>query len=280
MNALSVDVEEYFQVSAFENFLPREDWENLPSRIEQNVDRLLELFNDRNVKATFFVLGWIAERHPLLIRKMHEHGHEIASHGYSHTRIIHQSQDNFRQDVSITKKILEDIIGDRIRGYRAASFSINEEKHWAHEILEEEGHAYSSSVNPIRHDIYGIPDGARFPYLTGHGNLLEIPITTCKLLDYTLPCGGGGYFRLLPYPLYRYLLNKILKDENCRLIFYFHPWEIDNEQPRMENLNLKTRFRHYTNLGSMFSKLESLLTDFEWDRVDRVFSDEIAVKPD
>jgi len=274
VNAMSVDVEDYFQVSAFETATRREDWGRFPSRVERNVDVILELFDNRNVKATFFTLGWIAEKYPEILRRIVDGGHEVASHGYHHTRVTEQTPTEFRADVRRTKALLEDLSGVPVRGYRAASFSIDSRTPWAFEILAEEGHAYSSSVYPIRHDLYGMPEAPRFAYYPESGKgLLEIPGTTVKILGHNIPCGGGGYFRLLPYTLVRWAMRRVntLDAQSC--VFYFHPWEIDPGQPRISGLPLKSRLRHYTNLGRMQPKLETVLSEFSWDRMDRVFLD-------
>ena len=272
VNAMSVDVEDYFQVSAFETVTQREDWDRFPCRVEQNVDVILKLFDDQDVKATFFTLGWIAERYPQTLRSIVDNGHEVASHGYHHTRVTEQTPEEFRADVRRTKALLEDLSGTEVRGYRAASFSIDTRTPWAFKILAEEGHVYSSSVYPIRHDLYGMPEAPRFAFHPDSGGgLLEIPVTTVKVLGHNIPCGGGGYFRLLPYSLLRWAIRRVNAADAQSCIFYFHPWEIDPSQPRMPGLPLKSRFRHYTNLAGMRTKLETMLSEFSWDRVDRVF---------
>lgn len=276
-NAMTVDVEDYFQVSAFEQYIKREEWDSIPHRVVNNVDLVLDLFEKNNVKATFFMLGWVAERHPEIVRKIVNRGHELASHGFSHVRITEQDRNGFRKDIRDTKKLLEDIAGHAVIGYRAASFSINAVNHWAHRELEEAGYAYSSSIYPIKHDLYGIPESPRFPYHPEGLELLEIPVTTLRFRDWNLPCGGGGYFRLLPYPLSRVMLNRVNRNEQKPCVFYFHPWELDPDQPRTKGINFKTRFRHYTNLGVMKKKMSKLLSDFRWDRVDRVFEKELRI---
>lgn len=288
VNAMSVDVEDYYQVSAFAGTITRADWPNYPSRVERNTDRILELFAEAKVRATFFMLGCIAERHPNLVRRIVEEGHELASHGLSHYRVFEQTPDEFREDVSRTKKILEDLGGVAVKGYRAASFSINRETWWAFDVLAETGYTYSSSINPIRHDHYGVPDADRFPFRPNgpgsdeHGpgrarpdgfGLLEIPITTVELLGRRLPCGGGGYFRLFPYALWRQGLRRVNETEGRPAIFYFHPWEIDPEQPRITTAPRRSRLRHYVNLKGMEAKLRRALSDFAWSRVDEVFLD-------
>ena len=225
----------------------------------------------RRVKATFFVLGWIAERHEQLVRRIVAEGHELASHGYDHTRVDRLSQSEFREDVLKTKGILESISGTRVVGYRAPSYSINDRNLWALDVLGETGHLYSSSIYPIRHDIYGMPEAPRFPFRTTDGGLLEIPITTVEFAGRKLPCGGGGYFRLLPYELFRWGLSRVNINDGRSGLFYFHPWEIDPEQPRVEGAPFRSRFRHYLNLSRMTAKIGRLLDDFEWGRMDQVF---------
>ncbi len=271
VNAMTVDVEDYFQVSAFEGAVNRSDWDRLPCRVEQNTDHILELFDVHDVKATFFMLGWIAERYPALVRRIVDAGHELASHGYSHVRVTQQPPQAFSEDVSKTKKLLEDIAGCGVRGYRAASYSIVNETLWAHDLLQEAGYRYSSSVYPIHHDLYGIPDAPRFSYRHKDGGLLEIPVTTVSLFNHNLPCGGGGYFRLLPYRVSRWAMRRVNGTDRMPCVFYFHPWEIDPEQPRQAGINGKTRFRHYLNLRRMKSRVERLLDDFNWGRMDNVF---------
>ena len=274
VNAMSVDVEDYFQVSAFEDIIDRNLWESLPLRVENNTYQILELFEQKNIRATFFTLGWVAERCPNLVKDIVAQGHELANHGYSHMRATQMSEQEFREDIGKAKTILEDLSGVEVKGYRAPSYSIDTSNPWAHDQILETGHTYSSSIVPIHHDLYGIPDAPRFKYRCENG-LIEIPITTTKLFDRNLPCGGGGYFRMLPYWIFRMGLNRVNQTEHQSAIFYFHPWEIDPEQPRQHNIGLKTRVRHYLNLGKNKKKITSLLDDFGWDRVDRVFLDSI-----
>ncbi len=270
-NAMTVDVEDYFQVSAFEKHIQREHWNRLPCRVERNTDRILQLFADHDVRATFFTLGWVAERYPQLIQRMVEGGHEVASHGYSHVRVTQQSPDEFRSDVEKTKALLEDVSGQPVQGYRAASYSIGAGNLWALEVLAETGHRYSSSIYPIHHDLYGMPEAPRFAFRPNQYELLEVPVTTVSLLNRNFPCGGGGYFRLLPYDLSRWAMRRVNQQDGEACVFYFHPWEVDPEQPRQQGVSLKTRFRHYLNLRRMEQRLTRLLQDFEWDRMDRVF---------
>lgn len=269
---MTVDVEDYFQVLAFEPYISRKDWDTLPHRVEHNTTRILELFGKYGIKATFFTLGWIAERYPRLIKAIVAEGHELASHGYEHIRVSEQTPEEFRKDIRTTKHILEDLGGREVNGYRAASYSIGAKNLWALQVLEDEGYRYSSSIYPVKHDIYGMPNAPRFKFTpTDSKKLLEIPISTLKVLHKNLPCGGGGFFRLYPYPVskaaYRYL-NTVEKQPG---IFYFHPWEIDPDQPRQENVSAKTRFRHYLNLEIMESRLEKLLQDFSWNTMQAVF---------
>lgn len=270
-NAMTVDVEDYFQVSAFEKYISRENWKNQEYRIESNIDQILSLFDQYGVSCTFFMLGWVAEKSPVMVQRISDEGHEIASHGYEHVRVTKQKEEEFREDVTKTKQILEDISGQEIKGYRAASYSIGEGNLWALDVLQETSHSYSSSIYPIRHDLYGMPRAPRFPFYNGVGGILEIPVTTLQIAGHRLPCGGGGYFRLLPYWVYRKMLKRVNREEQQSGVFYFHPWEIDPSQPRQSNLDIKTRFRHYINLGVMKKRLENLLTDFEWRRMDQIF---------
>jgi polysaccharide deacetylase family protein (PEP-CTERM system associated) len=272
VNAMTVDVEDYFQVSAFERYIPREDWDRTPCRVERNTDRILQLFADSDIRATFFTLGWIAERYPGLVRRVAQEGHEVASHGWSHVRVTEQPVDAFREDVTRTKALLEDLAGEEVKGYRAASYSIGESNLWALDVLDETGYRYSSSIFPIRHDLYGMPQAPRFPFRPNKGSdFLEIPVTTVELGDRKFPCAGGGWFRLFPYALTRWAMQRVNRRDGQPGIFYFHPWEIDPEQPRQPGLDPKTRFRHYLNLGRMEERLRKLLSDFRWGRMDDVF---------
>lgn len=270
-NAMTVDVEEYFQVSAFERHIRREDWDRHECRVERNVDRILALFNDHSVHATFFMLGWIAERFPRVVHRIVSGGHELASHGYAHVRVVQQQPQEFREDVVRTKKLLEDIGGCPVRGYRAASYSIGSKNLWALDVLQEAGYQYSSSIYPIRHDLYGWPAAPRFAFRHRGDGLLEIPVTTVMLFDLKLPCGGGGYFRLFPYAISRWALQRVNRKDGQPCVFYFHPWELDPRQPRPRRLGLKARFRHYLNLDRMEPRLTRLLRDFRWGRMDHLF---------
>lgn len=270
-NALTVDVEEHFQVAAFEGQVARDAWDGHDSRVAANTSRVLELFAQASVRGTFFVLGWVAERHPGLIRRIVAEGHELASHGYDHTRVIYMDAVALRDDVSRTKAILEDSGGVRVRGYRAPSYSINASNLWALDVLQEAGYEYSSSVYPIRHDLYGMPDAPRFAFRLRPGAILEIPVTTVRFSGRNLPAGGGGYFRLMPYRLYRWGLRRVNECDSQPGMFYFHPWEVDPDQPRIDGAPLRSRLRHYTNLGTMEARLKRLLADFHWGRMDEVF---------
>jgi polysaccharide deacetylase family protein (PEP-CTERM system associated) len=270
-NAMTVDVEEYFQVAAFERQVRRGDWEQFPARVAGNTSRVLDLFAEHDVCATFFVLGWIAERYPELIQRMVRDGHEVASHGYDRTRATELDRDAFRQDVVRTKGILEDATGRPVRGYRAPSYSIGERNLWALDVLHESGHAYSSSIYPIRHDLYGMPGAPRFAFRPRVDSILELPVTTVEVAGRKLPAGGGGYFRLLPYSAYCWALRRVNSRDRQPGIFYFHPWEVDPEQPRMAGASLRSRFRHYVNLDTMEGRLRRLVSEFEWGRMDEVF---------
>ena len=270
-NGLTVDVEDYFQVSAFAPHIARERWDSMPCRVERNVDRLLDQFAARQVHGTFFTLGWIAQRYPALIRRITDVGHELASHGFSHQRAFEQSPAEFFEDLTRSKQVLEDIAGVPVLGYRAPSFSIGESNPWAFECLLRAGYRYSSSVYPVKHDHYGFPDSPRFPYSTASG-LLEIPITTTRVWGRNLPAGGGGYFRLAPYALSRWAIKRVNVMEQKPAVFYTHPWEFDPDQPRVPGISAKTRFRHYVNIGRTSARLDRLLVDFRWDRMDRVFA--------
>jgi len=271
INALSVDVEDWFQVGAFETTIHRKDWYKLTPRVERNTDVLLDMFARRNVKATFFTLGWVAERHPQLVRRIVDAGHELASHGYDHQRVFTLTPDQFRADLRQTRDLLEQAGGAAVIGYRAPSFSIDARTPWAHTILAEEGYRYSSSVAPVKHDHYGWPQAPRFAFRpVADSELLELPVTTARLFGRTVAAGGGGFFRLFPYAFSRWAVRQVNQSAGRPAILYFHPWEIDPDQPRVANAPLKSRLRHYTNLSVMASKLERLIDEFEWTRVDNL----------
>ena len=275
-NAMTVDVEEYFQVGAFENIIAEQQWDHWQSRIEANVAAILAMFDDAGVKASFFILGWVAQRHPALVARIAAEGHEIASHGFGHARVHQLSPETFRSDIRKTKKILEDIIGQSVTGYRAPSFSINQHNLWAYNILHEEGYLYSSSVAPLYHDHYGWPDAPRFAFHPLAGNpILEIPITTMRTAGINFPAAGGGYFRLLPLALSRWAIAKVHERDQQPAIFYFHPWEIDPDQPYVAQAPLKSRLRHYIFLKKMQPKLHKLLRSFEWGRMDCLFLQQV-----
>ncbi len=271
-NALTVDVEDYFQVSAFASSIARETWDQLPCRVERNIAVILEIFAEHKVCATFFTLGWIAERYPGIVRSIVAQGHELASHGYAHRRATDQNREEFMHDIVHAKRLLEDIGGVDVKGYRAPSFSIGRGNLWAQNCVQEAGYIYSSSIYPIRHDHYGMHDAPRFAFYPEGGNgLLELPVTTVRLFNKNLPAGGGGYFRLLPYDLSRWCLKRVNTVDQRPCVFYFHPWEIDPGQPRQTGISLKTRFRHYVNLASMEQRIRALCKDFRWDRMDSLF---------
>lgn len=270
-NAMTVDVEDYFQVSAFEGTVDKAHWDSLPCRVEQNVDRILELFEQHDTKATFFTLGWVAERYPDMVRRIVANGHELASHGWEHIRVIHQTPEQFRDDVCRTKQLLEDLTGQAVRGYRAASYSIGSNNLWALDELALAGYEYSSSIAPVKHDLYGMPEASRFPFRAASGRLLEIPITTVSIGNKNINCAGGGWFRLFPYSFTRWAMSRVNTSEQQACIFYFHPWEIDPQQPRVEGASARARFRHYLNLNKTEHRLTRLLKDFRWGRMDDIF---------
>ncbi len=270
VNALSVDVEDYFQVSAFESTIERAAWDSLPCRVESNVDRILALLEDRGCRATFFTLGWVGERYPQLVRRIVGAGHELASHGYAHRRATDQTPHAFYDDISRARKLLEDISGGAVVGYRAPSFSISTRNLWAFDCIARAGYRYSSSVYPVHHDHYGMPDAPRFAYRVGNG-LTEVPLTTARLFGVNVPAAGGGYFRLAPYAVTRWALERVNRNDRRPAVFYLHPWEIDPGQPRIHGAKLKSRLRHYLNLSKTESRLSRLLSDFRWDRIDRTF---------
>ncbi|WP_174521986.1 XrtA system polysaccharide deacetylase [Sphingobium cloacae] len=268
-NALSVDVEDWFQVGAFERTIRRDDWDGLTHRVERNTDAVLELFDAAGVTATFFILGWVAERYPALMRRIAGAGHEVASHGYDHARVFTFTPEEFRADLRKSRAIIEDASGQAVTGYRAPSFSIDPRAPWAHTVLAEEGYRYSSSVAPVRHDHYGWPDSPRFAWKpVKDAPLVELPVTTARLAGRTLAAGGGGFFRLLPYGFSRWAIRQVNREEKRPAIIYFHPWEIDPGQPRVAQAPLRSRVRHYSNLSAMAGKLRRLTRDFAWTRVD------------
>ena len=271
LNGLSVDVEDWFQVGAFENTIDRADWDMLALRVADNVGFVLDLFDACEVKATFFTLGWVAEREPAAIRAIVERGHELASHGYDHARVFTMTREQFAADLAKTRAILEDAGGAPITGYRAPSFSIDARTPWAHEVLAEQGYHYSSSVAPIVHDHYGWREAPRFAFRPVEGSeLVEIPVTTAQIGERRLAAGGGGFFRVLPYAFSHWAIKRVNRRDERPAIFYFHPWEVDPAQPRVEGAPLRSRVRHYTNLSKMAGKLRKLAGDFSWGRMDEI----------
>jgi polysaccharide deacetylase family protein (PEP-CTERM system associated) len=277
-NALTVDVEDYFQVEAFAGIIDRGAWDSLPRRVVRNTDRLLDLLAETGTQGTFFTLGWVAERHPGLVRRIVAEGHELASHGADHHRVDRQSPAEFRNDVKRSKALLEDIGGTAVIGYRAPTFSVGAGSGWAHAVLAEEGFRYSSSVYPIAHDLYGVPQAPRRPFCPQPG-FTEIPLTTVRLFGRNFPAAGGGYFRLLPYAVTRAALRRAGNELRTSCVFYLHPWEIDPGQPRQLQAPLRSRLRHYVNLSRTEERLRRLLKDFRWTRMDRLFLDGTSPQP-
>jgi polysaccharide deacetylase family protein (PEP-CTERM system associated) len=274
-NGLTVDVEEHFQVSAFEGVVRRADWETFPSRVEANTDRLLDLMDAAEVRATFFVLGWVGERRPALVRRIAERGHEIASHGYSHRLIYNQPREQFRSELELSRKILQDASGQPVEGHRAASFSIRRENLWALDAIVEAGFTYDSSLFPVRHDRYGIPGAPRRPHrlrAPEGGTLVELPPSTIRLGRWTLPVAGGGYLRLYPEWLTNWAIRR-LNNEAIPAQIYIHPWEVDPGQPRVAGLPLRSRLRHYVNLGTTFAKLKRLLAAHRFGPIHQIISE-------
>jgi len=266
LNALTIDLEDYYHATAFEQIIDKRNWENMESRIQQNLEKVLSILDEYQVKATFFALGWIAEHHPILIRTIVNEGHEVASHGYNHTMINYQSKESFKEDIVKTKKILEDITGIKIKGYRAPTFSINNSSLWALNIIFEHGHIYDSSIFPIRHDRYGIPHAKRFPHtiqLNGNGNIREFPPSTIRILDWNFPIAGGGYLRLFPIKFIEWGIKRLNQVENQPAVLYLHPWEFDPAQPRIP-VSWLYKFRHYVNLDTTEIKLRHLIKNFRF----------------
>ena len=277
LNALSVDVEDWFQVGAFEKIIAKSDWDSLPHRVERNADAVLALFEEAGVKGTFFTLGWVAERYPALIRRIAAAGHEVASHGWDHDRVFTLTPDAFRADLRRAHAAIADAAGVEPKGYRAPSFSIDARTPWAHEVLAEEGYSYSSSVAPIAHDHYGWPEAPRFAFRPLEGSkLIELPVTTVDVAGRRLAAGGGGFFRLLPYRFSNWAIRRVNIAERRPAVFYFHPWEIDPDQPRVAGAPLKSRLRHYSRLSAMRGKLLKVLGDHRWGRTDEVAAAEAA----
>jgi polysaccharide deacetylase family protein (PEP-CTERM system associated) len=273
-NAITIDVEDYYQVEAFFSHIDRNDWDTLPSRIERNVHRILDILAASDVKATFFTLSWIAKRYPTLVERLVKEGHELASHGSEHRRADSQTPHDFALDVGDSKKYLEDLAGVAVRGYRAPSFSIGKANLWSLEVLAAAGYQYSSSIYPVLHDNYGIPDAPRFAFRPLPGDdFIEIPVTSVRLAGRNWPCGGGGYFRLMPYAISAAAIKRVNTVDKQSCIFYFHPWEMDPGQPRIAGASLKSRFRHELNLHKMEDRIAHLLAQFSWGRMDEIFLD-------
>lgn len=271
MNGLSVDVEDWYQVGAFENVIERDTWDKLPERVSNNVVRILDMFAEAHVKATFFTLGWVASRHGSLMRRIVDEGHEMASHGWDHARVHSLDRKAFTEDLHRARMTLEDATGQKVVGYRAPSFSIDQRTPWAYEVLSEQGYTYSSSVAPVVHDHYGWPEAPRFAFQPlEHSSLVEIPVTTAIFGGRRLAAGGGGFFRVLPYTFSQWAIRQVNQREDRPAVFYFHPWEIDPDQPRVTNAPIRSRLRHYTNLDKMGAKLERLVRDFAWCRMDQI----------
>jgi len=279
-NAMSVDVEDYFHVAALSEAISRDDWDSMNARVDANTRRLLDLFDRSRTSATFFVLGWVAERHPALVREIHDRGHEIACHGFSHQLVYQQTPAEFREETRKSKAILEDLTGQPVEGYRAASYSITPQSLWALDILCEEGFVYDSSIFPVRHDLYGMPGAQRFPHMLrapGGAEIAEFPPSTARLFGQNLPAAGGGYFRLYPYAFSRWLIRRVNEAENQPTVFYLHPWEVDPDQPQVD-VGWRSRFRHYNNLGKCEARLGRLLQDFRFTTVRQVLEERALLK--
>lgn len=283
VNYLSIDVEDYFHVSAFEGVSPPGAWDSREMRVERNTEKILGLLNVQSVKATFFVLGWVAKRCPGLVGRIVAEGHELASHGYGHQRLCHQTRQEFKSDIRRSKQLLEDISGHPVIGYRAPSYSISRETFWAFDELWEAGYRYDSSIFPVRHDFYGVCDWPRFATLASKDTagqwqagdpvdrdvprILEVPVSTVRIGRRNLPVAGGGYFRLYPYAVTRWGLRRINQAERQPFVFYLHPWEMDPDQPRMAGAGLKSRLRHYLNLKKTEARFKRLLNDFKFTKI-------------
>lgn len=276
VHAMTCDVEDYFQVSAFDGIVPRDRWKQVECRIPRNIDKALQLFSDHAAKATFFTLGWVAENHPEVIRRIVDEGHELASHGMAHFRVWSQKPEDFREDALRSRKLLEDVGSVEVTGYRAASWSIDGRTPWAHEILSEAGYRYSSSVYPVMHDHYGVPDAPRQPHEIDGTGIIEIPPSTARMFGRNIPAAGGGYFRLFPLGLSKRFIDRQQRNEEFPFVFYFHPWELDPGQPRFKNVSAKSRFRHYLNLDKFEARLSDLLKTYRWGRMDEIYLDESA----
>ncbi|MFT5277087.1 MAG: polysaccharide deacetylase family protein (PEP-CTERM system associated) [Glaciecola sp.] len=277
LNAMTVDVEDYFHVSAFESVISPSDWANITPRVGDNTHRLIDLFNEHGIKGTFFTLGWVAEHCPDVVKRIVDEGHELGSHGSNHRRTTLMTRDEVFEDIRISKDKLEQASGKALLGYRAPSFSINRTNEWVFDILVELGFKYSSSTYPIEHDLYGVPDWPRFSHKRKEG-IVEIPIPTIRSNDKNKGIGGGGFFRLYPYWLSKRRIDEYLRDNNQPYNFYFHPWEIDVDQPRVPNAPFKSKLRHYVNLHSMEKKLGKLMQDYDWSSMEEVYADVIAAE--
>ena len=273
IHAMTCDVEDYFQVSAFNDLVDRRDWENLDCRIPRNIDLILNLFAESDVKATFFTLGWVARHHPEVVRRISAAGHEIASHGMEHIRVWQQSPTEFGEDALASRELLEDVTGTPVIGYRAASWSIDDRTPWAHDMLAEAGYKYSSSIYPISHDHFGMPNAPTRPFLAGDSGVLEVPASVARLFGRNVPAAGGGYFRLYPLQFSLWLIRKFQMPGRHPFVFYFHPWEMDPDQPRVGGASGKARFRHYLNLSKFEGRLQTLLERFNWGRMDEIYLD-------
>lgn len=277
INGLSVDVEDWFQVGAFENVIERTDWDSLKTRVEDNVYRILDLFAEADVQGTFFTLGWVARRHPAMMRRIADAGHEVASHGYDHARVFTFDRKTFADDIRMARAVIEDSSGQRVTGYRAPSFSIDQRTPWAFAELAEQGYTYSSSVAPVAHDHYGWPAAPRFAFRPlPWSDLIELPVTTAMLGGRRVAAGGGGFFRVLPYGFSRWAIRQVNRRDGRPAVFYFHPWEIDPAQPRVEHAPVRSRLRHYTGLARMAGKLGDLVHEFRWGRMDLIAHREAA----
>jgi polysaccharide deacetylase family protein (PEP-CTERM system associated) len=277
-NGLSVDVEDWFHVGAFEDVIAKDSWDGLTDRVERNCDAILAMFADADVKATFFTLGWVAERHPALMRRIAAEGHELASHGWDHARVFTLDSKSFAADLDRSRKAIEDAAGVAVTGYRAPSFSIDSRTPWAYMVLADQGFVYSSSVAPIAHDHYGWREAPRFAFKPlPWSNLIEIPVTTAEFAGRRLAAGGGGFFRVLPYAFSRWAIRQVNRRDRRPAVFYFHPWEIDPGQPRVGNAPLKSKLRHYSRIEQMSGKLRQLIDEFAWGRMDLLAHREAAL---
>jgi polysaccharide deacetylase family protein (PEP-CTERM system associated) len=274
-NALSIDVEDWFHVGAFEKVISRDNWRSLECRVERNTDALLQMFDDADIKATFFTLGWVAERCPQLMRRIAAEGHELGNHGSEHDRVFTFTPEQFAADIDRARKAIEDASGALVTGYRAPSFSIDQRTPWAHEVLADQGYAYSSSVAPVKHDHYGWAEAPRFAFRpVASSDLIEIPVTTAVFAGKRLAAGGGGFFRMLPYAFSRWAVRQVNGEDKRPAIIYFHPWEIDPGQPRVAKAPIKSKLRHYSRLKAMAPKLKRLMRDFQWGRLDAIVEEE------